>query len=108
MKRNDFKSLVADFLTYRVMEWFDDKPFFRGIGISLINANVNKFDKLLTLFENEEGEIDAVGLIENMDIKEPIKIDLQQYSPLLPNRVLLITKEDFEELLNDVRKREKG
>lgn len=108
MKRNDFKSVVSDFLKGMMEQWFPDKGFIKGLGWSLIDANVNKFDNLLQLFEDENGEIDAVGLIKNMNIEEPIKIDLQQYSPILPHRVLLITKDDINDLLNHVSEKQDG
>lgn len=82
-------------------EWFNDKPFIKGLGISIIDANINKMDNLIELFENENGDIDVHGIINNLsDINEPIKIDLTTISPLLPSRVLLITKEDFNDFLN--------
>lgn len=100
MKRAQFKSVVSDFLRNMMVQWFGDKPFAMGLGISLVDANINKFDNLIQLFEDEKGEIDLKGMIENMGtLKEPIKIDLQQYSPLLPKRILLITKEDIAELM---------
>lgn len=100
MKRDDFKYVVSDFLKKRMAEWFTDKPFIKGLGLSLIDANINKYDNLLEMFEDEKGNIDVKGIVSNMgDIKEPIKIDLSQYSPLLPKRVLLITKDDINELL---------
>ena len=82
-------------------EWFNDKPFIKGLGISIIDANINKMDNLIELFENENGDIDVQGIVNNLsDINEPIKIDLTTISPLLPSRVLLITKEDFNDFLN--------
>lgn len=109
MKRPEFKSVVSDFLTIMCESWFPDKPFIKGLGISLINANINKFDSLLELFEDENGEINVKGIIENMgSLDEPLKIDLRQYSQLLPNRTLLITKEDLNELVKYAEQREKG
>lgn len=106
MKLNDFKSVVSDFLRKMLDNWFPDKPFVKGLGISLIDANINKFDSLIQYFENENGDIDVVGLIKNMDLDKPIEIDLTKYSPILPNRILLITKEDLDGLLRDVNQRE--
>ena len=71
-----------------------------GLGLSIVDANINKMDKFIELFEDENGEIDVNGLINNLSsMNEPIKIDLTTISPLLPNRVLLITKDDFNEIL---------
>lgn len=109
MKINEFKSVVSDFLRKMLDNWFPDKPFVKGLGISLIDANINKFDSLIKYFENENGDIDVVGLIKNMDLDKPIEIDLtKDISPILPNRILLITKEDLDMLLSDVNQRETG
>lgn len=109
MKRPEFKSVVSDFLTIMCESWFDGLPFMKGLGISLINANINKFDNLIELFEDETGNIDIKGMVDNMGrLKEPIKIDLRQYSPLLPARTLLITQEDLDELVRYAEQREKG
>lgn len=109
MKRPEFKSIVVDFLTNMLGQWFPDKPIVKGLGISLVNAQINKYDTLIELFEDENGDIDLEGIIENMgDIIEPIKIDLRQYSPILPARTLLITQDDFNELLKYVEQRQKG
>lgn len=103
MKRPEFKKVVSQFLRKRMTEWFNDKPLMMGLGISIVDANINKMDNLIQLFEDENGDIDIYGIIENMGtLKEPIKIDLQQISPILPNRVLLITQKDFDELLTYV------
>lgn len=109
MKRPEFKSVVSEFLTNMLGQWFPDKPFVKGLGISLVNANINKYDTLLELFEDENGDIDIKCIIENIGgLKEPLKIDLRQYSPLLPARTLLITQDDLNELLKYAEQREKG
>lgn len=103
MKRNDFKKATSDFLKRMMSQWFNDHPFIKGLGISIIDANINKMDNLIELFENENGDIDVHGVINNIsDINEPIKIDLTTISPLLPSRVLLITKDDFHDFLRYV------
>ena len=70
--------------------WFPDKPFIKGLGLSLIDANINKYDTLLELFEDEKGNIDVKGIIENMGgLNDPIKIaqcfQIEHY--LLPKRI---------------------
>ena len=45
MKRNDFKKATSDFLKRMMSQWFNDKPFIKGLGISIIDANINKMDK---------------------------------------------------------------
>ena len=104
MKREEFKSILGQFLRKMMGDWFPDKPFIKGLGISLVDANINKYDYLIEMFEDEKGEIDVYGIIENIgdSLNEPFKIDLRQYSPLLPNRTLLITKEDLNELFTNL------
>ena len=100
MKRNEFKTVTSAFMKKLLNSWFPDKPFVKGLGMSVVDANINKMDNLIELFEDENGEIDIKGIVHNLsDMNEPIKIDLTQISPLLPSRVLLITKDDFNDFL---------
>ena len=96
MKKEDLKPKLQAFLRQMMSEWFADKSFLKGLGIALVDANVNKYDSILDMFADENGEIDVEGIIKNMD--DRIEIDLQQLSPILPNRILLITKSDLWQL----------
>lgn len=51
---------------------------------------------ILDMFANEHGEIDVERIISDLPTDKPIEMDLRQLSPILPNRVLLITKEDLD------------
>lgn len=93
MKKEDLKPKLQAFLRQMMSEWFADKSFLKGLGIALVDANVNKYDSVLDMFADENGEIDVEGIIKNMD--DRIEIDLQSLSPILPNRILLITKSDL-------------
>ena len=96
MKKEDLKPKLQAFLHQMMSEWFPDKNVLRGLGNALIDANVNKYDNILDMFADENGEIDVEGIIKNMD--DTIEIDLQSLSPILPNRILLITKNDLWKL----------
>lgn len=96
MKKEDLKPKLQAFLRQMMSEWFADKSFLKGLGIALVDANVNKYDSILDMFADENGEIDVEGIIKNMD--DRIEIDLQSLSPILPNRILLITKSDLWQL----------
>ena len=96
MKKEDLKPKLQAFLRQMMSEWFADKSFLKGLGIALVDANVNKYDSVLDMFADENGEIDVEGIIKNMD--DRIEIDLQSLSPILPNRILLITKSDLWKL----------
>jgi hypothetical protein len=97
MKKEDLKPKLQAFLHQMMSEWFPDKNVLRGLGNALIDANVNKYDNILDMFADEKGEIDVEGIIKNMD--DTIEIDLQSLSPILPNRILLITKNDLMRML---------
>lgn len=97
MKKEDLKPKIQAFLHQMMSEWFPDKNVLRGLGNALIDANVNKYDNILDMFADEKGEIDVEGIIKNMD--DTIEIDLQSLSPILPNRILLITKNDLMRML---------
>lgn len=97
MRICDFKPKLEAFLLEMMCEWFPDKKFLKSLGNALIRANINKYDTFLEMFADEQGNIDVEGLVNS--IEETIEIDLQQLSPLLPNRVLVITKEDLQKLL---------
>lgn len=96
MKKEILKPKLQAFLRQMMSEWFADKSFLKGLGIALVDANVNKYDSILDMFADENGEIDVEGIIKNMD--DRIEIDLQSLSPILPNRILLITKSDLWKL----------
>lgn len=106
MKKDDLKPILKDFLGKMMNEWFDDKPLWKSLGNSLINANINKYDNVLDMFANENGDIDVEGILNNIGnaMEESYKIDLQQFSPLLPNRILLISKEDINNLLTSIQR----
>lgn len=97
MKKEDLKPKLQAFLHQMMSEWFPDKNVLRGLGNALIDASVNKYDNILDMFADEKGEIDVEGIIKNMD--DTIEIDLQSLSPILPNRILLITKNDLMRML---------
>lgn len=92
MLRNELKPILKDFLKDMMTEWFDDNPILKVLGMSIIEANINKYDNVLDMFADENGDINTDALIENLKstMVEPIKIDL----PIL-HRILLITKTDL-------------
>lgn len=104
MKKHELKPIIKDFLTNMMNEWFEDKPVWKTIGNSLISANINKYDNVLDMFADDKGDIDVENILNSINdtMETPLKIDLQQYSPLLPSRVLLITKQDIKNLLSSV------
>lgn len=104
MKKDELKPILKDFLTNMMNDWFSDKPIWKTLGNSLITANINKYDNVLDMFADEHGNIDVEGIINNIGdaMEDSFKIDLQEFSPLLPNRILLISKQDIKNLLSSV------
>lgn len=104
MKKDELKPIIKDFLTNMMNGWFADKPLWKSLGNSLIIANINKYDNVLDMFADENGDINVEDILNNIGstMEESYKIDLQQFSPLLPNRILLISKEDIKNLLSSV------
>lgn len=104
MERNEFKRTIADFLKKMMGYWFEDLPLFKGLGMSMIDANINKYDNVIQMFEDEKGNIDVDNILKNIGLDE-FRIDLKSISPMLPNRILLVSKEDIEELRQKMRGR---
>lgn len=104
MTKDELKPILKDFLTGMMNDWFSDKPIWKTLGNSLITANINKYDNVLDMFADEHGNIDVEGIINNIGdaMEDSFKIDLQELSPLLPNRILLISKQDIKNLLSSV------
>lgn len=101
MNKNDLKPIIMDFFTNMMNEWFADKPLWKSLGNAFINANINKYDNIIDMFADEHGYIDIEGILDSIGdtMEESFQIDLENYSPLLPKRVLLITKEDIKNLI---------
>jgi hypothetical protein len=102
MKKEQLKPILKDFLHHMMEGWFGDKMLWKTIGNTLVDANVNKYDNVIDMFADENGDIDAKGLLQKIGetMENPYQIDLQQFHPILPNRILLITKEDIHYLIN--------
>lgn len=102
MTKEHLKPILKDFLKKMMDGWFEGLPVLKTLGNSLIEANINKYDNILDMFANEHGEIDVERIISDLPTDKPIEMDLRQLSPILPNRVLLITKEDLDIFLKMV------
>lgn len=101
MTKEAVKSLISNKLIRLMGEWFPDKPLFQALGITIVQTNVNKFDGLIDMLTDENGNVNTAQLIENLGdaVEKDMTIDLTQISPYLPNRVLIITKEDIQEII---------
>lgn len=105
MKKNEVKKIVSDYLIKMMGDWFPDKPLVKALGITAIQANTNKFDGVIDMISDENGDVNIDGLVENLKdyLDKDLQIDLTTISPFLPQRVLIVTKTDMNELINKLR-----
>lgn len=103
MKLNDFKQVITKHLNRLITEWFSDMPLIQALGKTILKANINKYDNLLELLTDENGDIMIEELVTNLNIRNGYEIDLTSISPLLPSRVLIISKQDIENILNEIK-----
>ena len=106
MKINDVKTILTKHLNRLIGEWFKDKPFYEGLGLTIVQANINKFDGLLTMLTDENGDIMIDALTENMKdlLERGYEIDLTTISALLPHRVLIISKDDIKAVIDEIKR----
>ena len=102
MQTSEAKAVIVKHLNKLITEWFGDKPLIQAIAKTALQANLNKYDTILEMLTNEKGELMANELFNNLGIMNGYQIDLTTISPLLPNRIVLITKEDIESLIKDL------
>ena len=105
MKIEDVKAIVYKHIDKLISEWFSDKPLFKGLAKTVLQANINKYDNVLGLLTDKDGNILVDELVNNMgdSIEKGYEIDLTNISPLLPNRILLVSKEDIQSLINEIK-----
>lgn len=114
MKSDVFKIKMTNYLNGLVNGWFDGVSmpdiFLNGLLKTAIKANINKYDDILAMFTDENGDILISDLIDNLGdrlVGDGIQIDLKavfpQYKAFLPNKVLLFSKSDLEALKRDFR-----
>lgn len=104
MQINEAKAVIVKHLNKLITEWFGDKPLIQAIAKTALQANINKYDNILEMLTNEKGELMVNELVENLGIVNGYQIDLTSISPLLPNRIVIISKEDIQEILRDLQK----
>lgn len=105
MTRTQLKDIVSKKVITLMRDWFSDKPLIQALGITIIQTNINKFDSLLDMLTDENGNVNVDGLIENLGIliEQDYTIDLTTISPYLPSRILIISKEDINSLIDEIK-----
>lgn len=105
MKKAEVKKIVSQHLIKMMEDWFPDKPLIKAFGITAIQSNINKFDGVIDMITDENEDVNINSLVENLGefLDKDMKIDLTTISPLLPQRIIFITKSDIQTLLNELR-----
>lgn len=105
MTKKLLKDIVSKKIIQLMTEWFSDKPLIQAIGITVIQTNVNKFDSVIDMLTDDEGNVNIDGLVENLGntLEQDYTIDLTTISPYLPNRILIISKSDIRNLIEELR-----
>lgn len=105
MTKLQIKDIISKKIITLMRDWFSDKPLIQAIGITIVQTNANKFDGLLDMLTDESGQINTDALIENLGsiLEQDYTIDLTTISPYLPNRILIISKEDINGLINEIK-----
>lgn len=105
MTKKLLKDIVSKKIIQLMSEWFSDKPLIQAIGITIIQTNVNKFDSVIDMLTDDEGNVNIDGLVENLGntLEQDYTIDLTTISPYLPNRILIISKSDIKNLIEELK-----
>ena len=105
MNKTQIKDIISKKIITLMRDWFSDKPLVQAIGITIVQTNVNKFDGLLDMLTMEDGNVNIDALIENLGVivEQDYTIDLTSISPYLPQRILIISKEDIKSLINEIK-----
>lgn len=112
MKMAEFKLRVVTGLNNLIDDYFGENnykdKFINATLKLLVKQNQNKYDHILDMFADENGCIDGdIVLCTYADMvgREGITFDIRQYidnnylKTLLPNKVLIISKDDILNLL---------
>lgn len=113
MKIDEMKMRLSNTLNSLVDTYFANptvsEKFINSTLKVIIKQNIGKADNMLELFADKDGEIDAQAIIEeyaNMIGENGIVFDLKKHvdnnflRSMLPDKVLIIKKEDILNILN--------
>lgn len=105
MNKTQIKDIISRKIITLMRDWFGDKPLIQAIGITIVQTNVNKFDGVLDMLTDENGQVNVDGLIENLGnvVEQDYTIDLTTISPYLPSRILIISKNDIKDLIDEIK-----
>lgn len=105
MNKTQIKDIISKKIITLMRDWFNDKPLIQALGITVVQTNVNKFDGLLDMLTDSEGNVNVDGLIDNLGgiLDNDYTIDLTTISPFLPSRILIISKDDIKGLIDEIK-----
>ena len=105
MNKTQIKDIISKKIITLMRDWFSDKPLIQAIGITVVQTNVNKFDGVIDMLSDENGQVNVDGLIENLGtiLEQDYTIDLTTISPYLPSRILIISKNDIKDLIDEIK-----
>lgn len=105
MNKIQIKDIISKKIITMMRDWFADKPLIQALGITIVQTNVNKFDGIIDMLTMEDGNINIDALVENLGsiLENDYTIDLSTISPYLPNRVLIISKSDIQDIINEIK-----
>ena len=105
MNKTQIKDIISKKIITLMRDWFSDKPLIQALGITIVQTNVNKFDGVLDMLTDEEGNVNVDGLIDNLGgiLDNDYTIDLTTISPYLPSRILIISKDDIKGLISEIK-----
>lgn len=104
MTKSQLKDIVSKKIITLLGEWFNDKPLIQAFAITAVQTNINKFDSIINIITDENGDVNVNQLVENLGeyLKKDYNIDLTTISPLLPRRILIISKQDIKSLVDEL------
>ena len=105
MNKTQIKDIISKKIITLMRDWFSDKPLIQAIGITVVQTNLNKFDGVIDMLTDENGQVNVDGLIENLGsiVEQDYTIDLTTISPYLPSRILIISKDDIKDLIDEIK-----
>lgn len=101
MKKGEFKMKAVNYMNKLIDNWFDTNTLqdnlARSFAKTIVKANQNKYDNIIDMLTDENGDVLVDDLLNNLNIKNNIEMDLTKYGSFLPNKILLLTPNDIEE-----------
>ena len=107
MKKGELKMIITNHLNKQIDGWFDTNTLqdniARSFAKTMVKANQNKFDNIIDMLTDENGDVLVDDLLNNFEFQD-FTIDLTQFSSLLPRKILIFSRSDFEALKNELKK----